>query len=63
MRAGTCSLSYYERVAEDRSTNRGLGEWSCRLNGSTDHLKQGEEVSGEGDGDEKVVVWARVGRE
>lgn len=45
VRAGTCSLSYYERVREDRQSNRGLGEWACRLNGSTQHLKQGEEVS------------------
>jgi len=43
VRAGTCSLSHYERVSEERESNRGLGEWTCKLNGSTEHLKQGEE--------------------
>ena len=48
VRAGTCSLSQYRR---SKGPGKGgvedeLGHWECLLNGSTAHLKGGEEVGG-----------------
>lgn len=54
IRAGTCSLSRYDRVMMDgsdesteaRKSDSGyIGKWNCTLNGWTGHLEKGEQVS------------------
>ena len=54
VRAGTCSLSRFDRVipssAEGGTDGKededdGVGKWRCTLNGWTGHLKSGEQVS------------------
>lgn len=51
IRAGTCSLSKYDRIEntgkedEKEKENGGSGRWNCTLNGWTGHLAKGEQVS------------------
>lgn len=49
IKAGTCSLSRYDRITgetkKDGKSSGGIGKWNCTLNGWTGHLAKGEQVS------------------